>query len=64
MGKLGSLINYFKDVKLEFSKVAWVPKKELTHLTIMILLITIFVACSFVIIDSLVSSMIMKIIFM
>ena len=64
MSGLGSLVNYFKDVKLEFSKVAWVPKKELMHLTITILLITIFVACSFVVVDSLVSSMIMKIIFM
>gem|GEM_PF-2675300 len=63
MSKLSGLFGYFRDVKLEFSKVVWLPRKELMHLTIMILIITAFTACSFVLIDSLVSSLIMKIIF-
>ena len=64
MIKIGSIIDYFSKVKLEFSKVVWLKPKELSQLLITVLITTILTACFFAVIDMISQSLIMRIIFM
>lgn len=38
-----NLINYFKEVRVELTKVSWPTRAEATHLTLVILLSSLFV---------------------
>ncbi len=61
--KVTAIIDFFSKVKLEFSKVVWLKPKELSQLLLTVLITTILTACFFTIIDTISSSLIMKIIF-
>ena len=61
--KVTEIIDFFSKVKLEFSKVVWLKPKELSQLLLTVLITTILTACFFTIIDTISSSLIMKIIF-
>ena len=61
--KIGSIVNYFSDVKLELSKVVWLKSNELGQLLITVLVTTILTACFFAVIDMIFQSMIMRLIF-
>ena len=61
MGK--NLIDYFLKVKLEFSKIVWLSSKELKQLVLVVFIATVLSACFFAVIDIVVSSIIMKAIF-
>ena len=64
MKTLSALIDYFKKVKLEFSKVAWLKPKQTLQVLWMVLASTILSACFFAVVDMMSSSLIMKIVFM
>ena len=56
-------MDYLSKVKLEFSKVKWLSRKELSQLVLTVFVITLLTAGCFAIIDMISSSLIMKIIF-
>jgi preprotein translocase SecE subunit len=62
--KISSIIDYFSNVKLEFSKVAWLKPKELSQLLITVLTTTVLTACFFAVIDMISQTLIMRVIFM
>lgn len=58
-----AFLDYLSKVRLEFSKVQWLKRKELLQLVITVFIITALTAGCFAIIDMISSSLIMKIIF-
>lgn len=61
--KFSTIVNYFSDVKLEFSKVVWLKYTNLSRLVIMVMVTTILTACFFAVIDTISQSFIMRLIF-
>lgn len=62
--KMGLIIDYFSNVKLEFSKVVWLKQNELFQLLITVLVTTILTACFFSVVDMVSQILIMRVIFM
>ena len=61
--KVGSIVDYFSNVKLELSKVVWLKPNELCQLLVTVLTTAVLTACFFAVIDMISQLMIMRLIF-